>query len=345
MWERIVNFMVFQNNVGDYIASLVTLVLGLVAIRLTDRIILRRLKRWANKTTNPWDDSLVEIIERSLLPLAYVGVLYISIQNLQLYSILDRVIDSFGVILLTLLGIRGLNALIEYLLRIYWFTREEYAARQTSLNILLPSIRVFFWALGIIFLLDNLGFDIAAVVAGLGIGGAAVALASRGVLEDLFSYFAILFDRPFEIGDLITIEGFTGTVENIGIKTTRLRSIGGEQLVFSNTNLTSSRLQNFRSMERRRALFKFQVSYNTPEDQLHKIPKIVQDIIDDMPGAIFDRSHFAAYGEFGLIFETVYYVEGNEYLRYMDIQQQINLSLKRKLQEMGVEFALRPRDP
>jgi small-conductance mechanosensitive channel len=193
--------------------------------------------------------------------------------------------------------------------------------------------------LGLVFLLDNLGFEISAVIAGLGIGGIAIALAAQAILGDLFSYFVIFFDRPFEIGDFIVIGDKKGNVEYIGIKTTRLRSLSGEQLVFSNTDLTNSRIQNFRRMERRRVVFKLGVVYETPGNQLAEIPVIVKEIIDEQPDVTFDRGHFASYGDFSLNFEFVYYVMSSDYNKYMDTQQAINLKIYQEFEKRGIVFA------
>src|SRR5665648_311435 len=196
-----------------------------------------------------------------------------------------------------------------------------------------------FFNIFIIIILDNLGIKISALVAGLGIGGIAIALAAQSVLGDLFSYFIIFFDRPFEIGDFIIIGDFLGTVEDIGIKTTRLRSLGGEELIFSNQDLTNSRVRNYKRMNRRRIVFKFGVIYQTTLTQLKKIPQIVKEIITQIPETTFDRAHFASYADFSLNFEVVYYINNSDYNKYMDIQQEINFQLKEAFEKEGIDFA------
>ncbi|MCZ7615125.1 MAG: mechanosensitive ion channel family protein [Ignavibacteriaceae bacterium] len=173
--------------------------------------------------------------------------------------------------------------------------------------------------------MDNLGFDISAVIAGLGIGGIAIALAAQTILGDLFSYFVIFFDRPFEVGDFITVQDKSGTVEYTGIKTTRLRSLSGEQLVFSNHDLTNSRIHNYKKMERRRVVFTLRVIYQTTAEQIESIPKLVREIIESQQDVAFDRGHFASYGDFSLNFEFVYFVLEADYNKYMNIQQAINI--------------------
>jgi small-conductance mechanosensitive channel len=200
-------------------------------------------------------------------------------------------------------------------------------------------INIFVWVIGLVFLMGNLGFDISAVIAGLGIGGIAIALAAQAILGDLFSYFVIFFDRPFEVGDFITVQDKVGTVEYTGIKTTRLRALTGEQLVFSNTDLTNSRIHNFKKMQERRVLFRLGVVYQTSAAQLKEIPQIVKNIIEKHSDVRFDRGHFATYGDFSLNFEFVYFVIGSEYVKYMDTQQSINLEIYDEFEKRGIEFA------
>jgi small-conductance mechanosensitive channel len=251
---------------------------------------------------------------------------------------IDKALDVIGVVLMTVIGIRFITSIIIFSIENYWLkdTGEEKSKLYRGL---LPAIKTVIWALGLIFLLDNLGFKVSTVIAGLGIGGIAVAMASQAVLGDLFSYFAILTDRPFEVGDFIIVGDFMGSIEHIGLKTTRVKSLSGEQLVFSNTDLTSSRIRNYKRMERRRIVFKFGVTYQTPVERLREIPAIVRSIISDIGGADCDRSHFFGFGDSSLDFETVYFVATGDYNKYMDIQQAINLDLASEFEERGIDFA------
>ncbi|MEA3306135.1 MAG: mechanosensitive ion channel, partial [Candidatus Omnitrophota bacterium] len=177
-----------------------------------------RLKKWAEKTATTLDDFLVGVIQSILLPLAYFGVFYLSVNTLNLDPLLKRVIDITGTAILTLFTARLAVILINYGFDVYWTKRGKDITLERSLNGILRVIRLLVWGLAIVFFLDNMGFKISAVIAGLGIGGVAVALAAQAILGDLFSYFAILFDRPFEIGDFIIIGEYLGTIEHIGIK-------------------------------------------------------------------------------------------------------------------------------
>jgi small-conductance mechanosensitive channel len=328
----------WQNTVADYLSVLATWVIGLIVVLIFKNIIATRLKNWAKKTNTNWDNLIIQILDRTIIPLLYVGVLYLSVQGLTLYPVLQQGINIICIALSTFFVMGFITLAIAQVLR-YQLRRRGEEARERTVQSLLPAIRVVVWSIGIIFLLDNIGLNIGAVVAGLGIGGVAIALASRGVLEDLFSYLSIIFDRPFEIGDFIIVGEFAGTIERVGIKSTRIRSLSGEQLVFSNQDLTSSRVRNYQRMEQRRIAFQIGVTYETRSEQLQELPTLIQSIIEKQEGAIFDRAHFASYGDFSLNYEIVYYVTSNDYRQYMDIQQAINFELKDELEKRGIEFA------
>ncbi|MBW2686853.1 MAG: mechanosensitive ion channel family protein, partial [Deltaproteobacteria bacterium] len=195
------------------------------------------------------------------------------------------------------------------------------------------------WALVLLLILDNLGVDVTALVAGLGIGGIAIALAVQNVLSDLFASLSIVLDKPFIPGDFVVVGDMAGSVEHIGIKTTRIRSISGEQLIFSNADLLGSRIRNFGRMRERRVVFSLGVTYQTPADKLEGIPGMIRESIEAQDQVRFDRSHFASYGDSALNFETVYYVGSSDYATHMDILQAVNLAIYRKFASEGIEFA------
>ena len=208
-----------------------------------------------------------------------------------------------------------------------------------SLSIISFIVKVVIWALVGMLTLENLGVDITALVAGLGIGGIAVALAVQNVLGDLFASLSITLDRPFVVGDFLIVGDFLGSVEYIGIKSTRLRSLSGEQIVMSNSDLLSSRVRNYGRMQERRVVFATRVTYETPIDLVEKVPGVIREIVEAQKDTRFDRSHFQQHSPASLDFETVYYVLSPDYNKYMDTQQAINLRLHRKFGEMGVRFA------
>jgi small-conductance mechanosensitive channel len=208
-----------------------------------------------------------------------------------------------------------------------------------SISIIRFVARVLIWAMVLLLTLDNLGVDITALVAGLGIGGIAVALALQNVLGDLLASLSIALDQPFATGDFLAVGEHLGTVEHIGIKTTRLRSLTGEQIVMSNADLLGSRLRNYGRMSERRVVFSLGVTYETPRAKLREIAPLLRRIISEQEGVRFDRAHFASYGAYSLDFEVVYHVLTPDYGRYMDLQQDINFRIHEAFERLGVEFA------
>lgn len=216
---------------------------------------------------------------------------------------------------------------------------EESPDDVAAMDILSFIARVTIWSIVLLAVLDNLGVNITTMIAGLGVGGIAVALAAQSILGDLFASLSIVLDKPFVVGDFLIIGDFLGSVEKVGIKTTRLRSLSGEQLVFSNNDLLNSRIRNYGRMFERRVVFSIGVTYQTPADKLRSIPDILQKAVESRDDIRFDRAHFQKYGDFALIFEVVYYVLSADYNTYMDIQQEINLTIYEEFEASGIEFA------
>ncbi|MGL6338351.1 MAG: mechanosensitive ion channel family protein [Waterburya sp.] len=337
------NFLAIEflnNQLSDYLLAITILIGSVIVVKIFRNIAFRSLKKWAARTNNIYDDAIIKLLEHNLVPIAYIGSIYLAVNNLTLHPILERVVEVLAIITSTILAVRLLTASVEYIIKIYWLTyQQDNDTVEQSIYALIPAIRVIIWVIGIIFLLDNLGFNISAVVASLGIGGVAIALASQGVLQDLFSYFSILLDRPFELKDFIVVGDYLGTVEYVGIKTTRLKSVGGEEIIIANADLTSSRIRNFKRMRQRRILFKLGLVYNTSPEQLAKVPNLITEIIDNTENSTCDRAHFSGYGDYSLDFEVVYFIDSNDYNLYMNAQQQINLKIKSEFAKHKIEFA------
>ncbi len=337
--QEYLNQTFWGNTLQAYAIAIGILIVGLILVKVLQKIILHRLKKWAATTETTLDDLLIKSIEKSIVPLLFYGVFYSAITSLTLIDRASRIIEIASLFIITFFIVRFISSTIMFMISYFIKKQERGEEKARQLRGMTVLINIFVWVIGIVFLMDNLGFDISAVIAGLGIGGIAIALAAREILGDLFSYFVIFFDRPFEVGDMITVDDKKGTVEYAGIKTTRIRSLSGEQLVFSNTDLTNSRIHNFKKMEERRVFFKLGVVYQTTADQLEQISKIVREIIEKHSDVRFDRGHFASYGDFSLNFEFVYFVIGSDYVKYMDTQQSINLEIYRQFENRGIEFA------
>ena len=226
--------------------------------------------------------------------------------------------------------------------------REARGSDDVGLVSATPAIRllgrIVVIALVALLAAQNLGIDVTAMIAGLGIGGVAIALAVQNILGDLFASLSIVLDRPFVVGDFIVVGDRSGSVENIGLKTTRLRSLSGEQLIFANSDLLGSRIQNFKRMRERRVVLGFRVPFATPVETVPRIATIVRECIEEHRAKVrFERSHFARIGEHGFEFEAVYWILDPDYNAFMDLQQSINLDVCRRLLALGVPFALPAR--
>lgn len=341
--QEFLNQTFWGNTIQNYLIVASIIISASVLIFIFRKVVLGRMRKWAESTDTKLDDLLIKGLEKSIIPVLNILVIYFAVKTLSLHPKVEKTIDVVSVILVTFFIIKMITAAFRFGLDSYIKKKaseeEEAQRRIKQMRGITAIVSFFIWVLGFIFLLDNLGFEITTVIAGLGIGGIAIALAAQAVLGDLFSYFVIFFDRPFEIGDFIVIGEFRGNIEHIGIKTTRVRSLSGEQLVFGNSDLTNSRIQNFKRMDRRRVVFKLGVTYQTPAEKIEEAIKIVEQIIIDHPDVTYDRGHFAAFGPFSLDLEFVYFVLSNDYRQYMNIQQDVNFRVLREFEKLGIEFA------
>ncbi|MDD5021962.1 MAG: mechanosensitive ion channel family protein [Endomicrobiaceae bacterium] len=339
MFNNLIGKVVFQNTVGEYLFSIALFIFLIILIYVVRIIVMNRLEKWASTTKTTIDDFIIEHAKKTLTPLLILGSFIVSIQNLIIIPDITKIIYILGIILLIAMSLKFVMSLLDYLMSVYFKKNNTNETRQRSLKWVIIAIKIVITCIALIILLDNMGIKISALVAGLGIGGIAIAFASQAVLGDLFSFFVILFDRPFEIGDFIIVDDLMGTVENVGIKTTRVRSLGGEELIFSNTSLTNARVRNYKRMARRRVVFKLGVTYQTSLENIKEIPEIIKKIISSESEILFDRAHFASYGDFALIYEVVYNVLNSDYNKYMDVQQSINFKIKEEFDKHKIDFA------
>ena len=315
---------------------------AIVAIGLRIGVVLavRRLRRVARQTKNDVDDIAVDVLASTkfyfLLFLALVtGSRWLEIPDEAGYPI--KLISALAIVFqIAAWSNVAISAFIKRRVR---RTVEHDPAEATTMAALGFLIRVVLWSVLLLAALSNLGIEIGPLLAGLGVGGIAVALAVQNVLGDLFASLSIVLDKPFVLGDFIMVDDLAGTIENVGLKTTRVRSLSGEQLVFSNSDLLKSRIRNYKRMQERRILFTIGVTYQTPRDLLEKIPGMIREIIEQQANARYERAHFKTFGAFSLDYEIVYYMRMPDYNTYMDTQQAINLELHRRFEKLGIEFA------
>lgn len=329
------------NSVSNYLIALGLAVLTFVVLKLFKVVVIRRLKKLATKTKTDIDDLLIGVIDKVRWPLFIALGLYIGVQFIQIPAFIETASFYAVILLATFYVVKALQSIIDYGTEkvVLKKQKEEKEVDKSAIDLLNKFLKISLWFVAIILLLSNLGFNISTLIAGLGIGGIAIAFALQNILSDMFSSFSIYFDRPFKIGDFIIIGDDLGIVKKIGIKSTRIQTLKGEELVVSNKELTETRVHNYGKMEKRRIDFTFGVTYQTPVKKLKKIPDIVRDIIGKIEMADIDRVHFKEYGDFSLNYEVVYYVKISDYNKYMDIQQEINLGIKEQFEKEGIEFA------
>jgi small-conductance mechanosensitive channel len=327
------------NTIGEYSIAFIAFVALTVVFRFFQWRVLKRIEVLAKRTKTDIDDTLIQVV-RSLKPaFYYVIAFYFAIQYLSFQHTFNSIIDGVVIVVIAYQIVMAFSILIDYTLRKR--AEREGKDEQKAYKFLGSFIKWGLWIIAILAVISNFGINITSLIAGLGIGGIAIALAMQNILSDLFSSFAIYFDKPFEVGDFISVGENSGTVEKIGIKTTRLRALQGEEIVISNQELTKSRIQNLKKMKERRATLTFGIAYETPLDKVKAIPEIVKKIFQELGTASvkFDRAHFKSLGASSLDFEVVYYVPTSEYLDYMNIQQQLNLKLMDEFKKEKIEFA------
>ncbi|HEU4626757.1 MAG TPA: mechanosensitive ion channel family protein [Steroidobacteraceae bacterium] len=338
--DEMLELPIFRNSLADW-----SLALGLMAVLLAVLLWLRGLvRRYHQKLLATEKTELaevpMEVLSRTTLLFFVVVAVFTGLTTLEVGPHTERVLRS--VLTVTVFWQAGvwISAAANG-----WLERRRRQSAGIdravvgSLSVIGFVVRVVIWALVALLALDNLGIDVTALVAGLGIGGIAVALAVQNILGDLFASLSITFDKPFVLGDFLIVDDFLGSVEYIGIKSTRLRSLSGEQIVLSNADLLKSRIRNYGRMAERRVVFTIWLPHETPLEHIERVPVLIREIIQAQQATRFDRSHFARHGQHSLEFETVYYVLSPDYNRYMDIQQAINLRLHRELAQLGIKFA------
>ena len=330
----------YGNTVREWVIALTVMLVVFAALQLLRWGIVKNLARVVARSRNEWDDIVADVLRRTtVLFLLFVSV-YAGSRALVLPPSAQYAVRVIGVIIMTVQVALWGNVVITATIRRQMERRlAADAAAATTVNALGFLGRLLLYTVLLLLALDNLGVDITALVTGLGVGGVAVALALQNILGDLFASLSIVLDKPFVIGDFIIVGDMLGTVEHVGLKTTRIRSLSGEQVVFANGDLLGSRIRNFKRMFERRVVFTIGVTYQTPRALLERIPEMIRGAVEAQDSIRFDRAHFARYGPSSLDFETVYYVLDPDYKRYMDIQEAVNLDIHRRFEDAGIEFA------
>jgi small-conductance mechanosensitive channel len=335
----------YQNSVRQWAIAFAVALIAFFALLLVRYLLVGRLGAAAKRTSTEIDDILVEIVARTRPYFLAAVAIVVGSRFLVLPPTTDRYFEAvFAIVLLVQCGLWGGTAVDLWIHRRAGF-RATHAdvASVTTMRALGIAAKLVLWTIIFITALDKFGVNVTTLVTGLGIGGVAIALAVQNVLGDLFAALSIVFDKPFDVGDAIAVDQMSGTVERIGLKTTRIRSISGEQIIISNSELLKSRIRNYKRQLDRRVVFTTDVTYDTSPDVLARIPGMIREVITAQNPVRFDRSHFTQYMDSALRLETVYYVLDADYTRYLDIQQTINLELLRRFTAEKIEFAFPTR--
>jgi small-conductance mechanosensitive channel len=295
---------------------------------------------WAKKTQTTIDDEILRSVKTIAVLLIIVIGTYNAIMTLSALEdyrvLIYDVFTIISILLIAFAATRISNVITD------WYAEKQTRAGRTNnhvMFILKKILQIVIICAAVLFILNALGQDLSSIVVGLGVGGIAIALAVQSTLSDVFSAFSIYFDKPFEIGDFVIIGDQAGTVTSIGIRSTRIKLLQGEELVVSNKELTSAQVRNFKKLEKRRVVFTLGVVYSTPLEKLKKIPDIVKTVVNAQELASLDRVHFSEFGDFSLKFEVVYYVEVSDYTKYMDVQQAIYFGIKEAFEKEEIEMA------
>jgi small-conductance mechanosensitive channel len=334
------NEVYFGNSVKNWLIAAAIILTVFFVLKVFQKIAIAKISTFAHKTKILADDLFFDILSNTknftLLVISIYAGLYVLSLKPEIFSLWQKVFVLALILQAGFWAGAGINFWLGHTIK---KRMSEDSASATTISLLGFVARIVMWSVILLLILDNLGVNITSLIAGLGIGGVAVALALQNILGDLFASLSIVLDKPFVIGDFVVVDSLSGTIEHIGLKTTRIRSLSGEQIIFSNNDLLKSRIRNYKRMSERRIVFSFGVIYQTPLSQIKAIKEIVSDIIKKTENARFDRVHFKEYGNFSLNFEVVYFVAYPDYNIYMDIQERINMEIFRRFREEGIKFA------
>jgi small-conductance mechanosensitive channel len=345
MWRemqasKILEWQLYSNPIEAWFAAGIAFAVVGATLVIARTLLARRLGKIAAKTATTADDAIVDLLRRTRYFFIFTAAVAAATLLLELPPRALSVGRALGTVVLILqIAIWG-NGLITFWFRNYAERKaEQDISSRTTIAAFSFVARVIMWVMLSLVALSRMGFNVTGLITGLGVGGIAIALAVQNVLGDLFAALAIVLDRPFAVGDSIAVDTLSGTVEHVGLKTTRIRSVNGEQLIFSNADLLKSRIRNFKRMQERRIVFTLGVSYDTPPDKVARIPTIIRAAIESQQQVRFDRSHFVSYGDSALNFESVYFVLTADYGVYSNVNQAINLEILRKFGAEKIDFA------
>jgi small-conductance mechanosensitive channel len=337
------NLKIFSNTLVDWLLTFIMFLAALAVLAAIRKIIISKLKTVLKKVSYDLSEIIIKAV-KSIHRLFYIiAALFFAIQFLEISPRLSQFFFAvFSIVLLYYL-VLFIQRIIEFGANKLALKKEKDGEDPNLVKFAASILKIVLWIPAVLMVVSNLGYNITSLIAGLGIGGIAVALALQNILGDLFSSLTIYFDKPFKPGDFININDKMGTVKSVGIKSTRINLLQGEELIVSNRDLTNSQIRNFGALKRRRANFSIGVTYDTPREKLPEIIEILKNTVQSQKLADLDRCHFTTFGDSSLVFETVFYYNSPNYADYLDAQQKINLEILEKFEKIGVKIAFPTR--
>lgn len=335
LW-KLLEEMYRDGGLYSYVKPLLAVLISFFSLLFLVRFLSARLKRFAANTANTLDDLLAQLLEKTHRFVLFAVSVYIGSHFIELGDEAGEIREEFITAVLVFQVASWMGRIVHhYMMHSY----EKWGLTVTQAKVSIFFLRLVLWILAVLVLFENLGIRVTPLIAGLGIGGIAVALAVQSILGEIIASLSIIIDKPFVVGDFIVVGNFRGEVEKVGLKTTRIRSISGELIVFSNNDLVNSTIQNYRNLPRRRSFSTLGVVYETGGEKLGQIPLLIKDIIDKHPKTEYERAHFVEFGDFSLNFEVAYYVLTSNYITYLDTRQEINLEIIKTFRIQNIEFA------
>jgi small-conductance mechanosensitive channel len=337
------DFQLWGNSGWDYSIFLGWFVGLMISFKLFKVVVIARLNYLSRKTKSDIDDFAIRMINELKPPFYLLVALYIAIRPLDFNELVDKIVYGLFITVLIFQAVLVAQKIIDYILEKKILKNvegvDDAKNKKAAIKLLSQIFKVALWVIGLLMILSNLGVDVTSLVAGLGVGGIAIAFALQGILGDLFASFSIFLDQPFKVGDYVQAGTESGTVKKVGVKTSRIQTLNGEELVVANTDIASARIRNFSKMEKRRVKFNLGVIYGTKSKQLKEIPEMIKKIIQQENDAEFGRVKFTTFGDSALIFEVLYHIKSSDIDLYLDIQERVNLAIYEEFEKKKIEFA------
>ncbi len=325
------------NTVNEYIVAFLIFAGAFLVVHLLQWILVRWLSAVARRTKTDLDDILVSLFAHFRPPFYAFVALWLATRTLDIVGVADIILTSVLTVWVVYQAVTVGGVLVEELM-FKRIAHDRDPTLRSALRLVVGVAKGVLWSFGIILLLSNLGVEVTSLIAGVSIAGIAVAFALQNILADLLSAFVLYFDRPFSVGDSVTVGTNSGTIAYIGLRSTRIRATTGEEVSIPNQDIAKARIQNFKRMKERRVVYTFNLHVETPYEKLAQVPDLLRTIVSETEHVRLDRAHFSGITGAAFVFEVAYFVTSAEHMVYMNAQEQINLEIVKRLEAEGVKF-------